>query len=188
MSELNLRSADVLVQPVELCRSWDWHDPGPLFQQPRKRDLRRSGLLAVCEGLQPLYEREVCLPVLLRESRNDVAEVSSVERRLVVDLAGEKPLTERAERHESDAELLERRKNFCLGLSPPQGVFALQRRNRVNRVRPANGLNACLRQSEVSDLAFPDEVPDCAGDVFDRHVGIDAMLIEEVDPIGFEPL
>src|SRR6266487_6817905 len=36
------------------------------------------------------------------------------------------------------------------------------------------------------DLPFLNEVLDCSRHVFDRHVRINAMLIEEVDDIGFE--
>ena len=60
--------------------------------------------------------------------------------------------------------------------------------DRLDRVGAANRLHARLRQPEVFDLAFADQVLDRARDVLDRHVGIDAVLIEEIDPIGLEPL
>src|SRR5207244_2552287 len=50
----------------------------------------------------------------------------------------------------------------------------------------ANRLHAGFRQPEVSDLAFPDQILDRARDVFDRHLRIDAVLIEKVDPVGPE--
>jgi hypothetical protein len=39
----------------------------------------------------------------------------------------------------------------------------------------------------VFDFAFADQVLDRARDLLDRHVGIDAVLIEQIDPIGLEP-
>src|SRR3954468_19658476 len=48
-----------------------------------------------------------------------VAEIAGLERRLVVDRAGEKSPAERAERHEADAEFLEQRKQVLLRLAPP---------------------------------------------------------------------
>jgi len=47
---------------------------------------------------------------------------------------------------------------------------------------------ARLGKPEVLHLALPDEVPDRPGDVLDRHIRIDAMLIQQVDDVGLEPL
>src|SRR5437879_4985691 len=44
-----------------------------------------------------------------------------------------------------------------------------------------------FRQAEVPDLAFPNQTLDGAGNVFDRDVRIDAVLIEEIDAIRLEP-
>ena len=38
------------------------------------------------------------------------------------------------------------------------------------------------------DLAFADQVLDRAGDIFDRHVRVDAMLIEEIDDARLQSL
>jgi hypothetical protein len=66
--ELNVSRADVLFEPGELRRARNRHDPGLLRQQPRKRDLRRRGMLPLGERLQPLDEGEIAPPVLLCES------------------------------------------------------------------------------------------------------------------------
>ena len=73
------------------------------------------------------------------------------------------------------------------GLAPPQRVLALQRRHRLDRVRAANRLHAGLGQTEVLDLALANQVLHRTRDVFDRHVRIDTVLIEEIDPVGPEP-
>ena len=61
----------------------------------------------------------------------------------------------------------------------------------------ATGWTACARRivcTPASDrpkcLTLPslNQVLHRAGDVFDRHVRVDAVLIEEIDPIGPEPL
>jgi hypothetical protein len=39
----------------------------------------------------------------------------------------------------------------------------------------------------VANLAFADEFRDGADGVFDRSVGVVAMLVAQVDPIGSEP-
>ena len=38
------------------------------------------------------------------------------------------------------------------------------------------------------DLALLDEVPDCTRHVFNRHIWVDAMLIEDIDHVGLEAL
>ena len=55
-------------------------------------------------------------------------------------------------------------------------------------MRTTDGVQPRFGQPEVPDLAFANQVFDRTGDVFDRHVGVDAVLVEEVDPIGLEPL
>ena len=41
----------------------------------------------------------------------------------------------------------------------------------------AERLDAGLGHAEMLDLAFGDQVADGAGDILDRHVGVDAMLV-----------
>ena len=51
-----------------------------------------------------------------------------------------------------------------------------------------DGFCAGLGKPEVLDLACLNQLFHSAGDVFYRHVRIDAVLIEEVDRLDFEPL
>src|SRR5262245_2379229 len=95
--QLDRGRAEVLLEPRDLRRARDRDDPRLLREQPRERDLRGRCLLARGERLQPLNEGEVRLAVLRREARDDVPEVRLLERRLIVDLAGEESLAERAE-------------------------------------------------------------------------------------------
>ena len=92
--------------------------------------------------------------------------------------AREEALAKRAERNEADAELLERRQHLRFGLSPPQRVLALERRHGLDGVGAADRLRAGFGEAEVLDLAFLNQLLHRAGDVFDRHVRIDAVLIE----------
>lgn len=55
-------------------------------------------------------------------------------------------------------------------------------------MRAANGFRAGLRQAEEANLALLDQVFDNVGDLFHRHFGIDAVLVQEIDVIGPEPL
>jgi hypothetical protein len=47
-------------------------------------------------------------------------------------------------------------------------------------------LDACFRKAEVLDLALLNQFFHRAGDIFNRHVWIDAVLIEQIDNIGPE--
>src|SRR5262249_55928981 len=118
--QLNVDSADVLLESVLPGRPGNRRDPRLLRQQPGQRYLRRRCALPRGEGLQPLDVSEIRFPVLLAESWKAGAEVRWIERRLLVHLAGEKAPAKRAERHEPDAELLQRRQHVVLGLPPPQ--------------------------------------------------------------------
>src|SRR6478672_3175447 len=117
---MKVHRRDVLVETMTLRRSRDRHNPGLLREQPGQRELRRGRSFSLGEGLQPLHEGQVGLAVLLGEPWHDVAKIARLERRLVVNRAGQKALAQRTERYEADAEFLERRENLALRLSPPQ--------------------------------------------------------------------
>src|SRR6185295_3277461 len=94
---------------------------------------------------------------------------------------------ERTERHEADTKLFKRRQNLSFWFAPPQRVLTLECRYGLDGVCAANRLSPGFRETEVLHLAFTNQVAHGTRDVFDRHVRIDAMLIEEVDPVGLEP-
>src|SRR6185503_13295482 len=48
--------------------------------------------------------------------------------------------------------------------------------------------HAGLRQAEMLDLAFADEVADRAGDILDRDARIDAVLVKQVDTLNAQTL
>ena len=129
-------------------------------------------------------ERAVRVPRFRREARDRVAEVGGVERRAGVDRPSEESLAQRAEGHEPDLELLERRQDRLFRLAPPEGVLALQCGDRLNRMRSADRLHARLGEAEVPDLSRLDQLLHRAGDLLDRDVWIDAVLVEEVDRLG----
>jgi hypothetical protein len=82
----------------------------------------------------------------------------------------------------------QRRQDLFLGLAPPQRVLALQRRDGLDRVCAPDRLHTGLREAEVLDLARVDQLLDRSGNVLDRDVRVDAVLVEQVDPVRSEPL
>ncbi len=55
-------------------------------------------------------------------------------------------------------------------------------------MRAAHGGSARLGQPEVADLAFGDQVAHGASHILDRHVRVDAVLVEQVDMVGAQAL
>ena len=63
----------------------------------------------------------------------------------------------------------------------------MKRSDGLNGMRSADGLRACFRQAEVPDLALLDQILDRPRYVFNGHLRINAMLIEQIDRVGLEP-
>ena len=58
----------------------------------------------------------------------------------------------------------------------------------MDGVRAADRLLAGLRESEKAHLPGAHQLGHRADDVLDRHGRIDAMLVEQVDVVGPQPL
>jgi hypothetical protein len=54
-------------------------------------------------------------------------------------------------------------------------------------MRATNRLHPGFGQAEVLHFAFPNQILDGASNIFNGNVRVDAMLIEEIDPVRFEP-
>ena len=120
-----------------------------------------------------------------RSKRGSEARMSPSPNSVVaVTFPGEEAPPERTERDEADPELLEGGQDRLLGLAPEQGVLALQRRDGLYGVGAPDGADSGLGQAEVVHLAGLDELLDRAGDVLDGDVGVDPVLVEQVDGVG----
>ena len=75
----------------------------------------------------------------------------------------------------------------AFGFAPEQGVLALQGGDGLDGVGAADGLRACFGEPEVAHFARVDQLLDGAGDVLDRHLRVDAVLVEQVDGVDPEP-
>jgi hypothetical protein len=110
-----------------------------------ERDLSRCRPFPFCDRPKEISQGLIRFPSLRRKARDDVAEVETVERGVLVDLSREETFTKRAKRNEADPELLERRHHFRLGRASPQRVFALDCSDRLDCVCAADGLHSCFR-------------------------------------------
>jgi hypothetical protein len=68
----------------------------------------------------------------------------------------------------------------------PQGVLTLQCGDRLDGVGAADGGSPGFGHAEVLDLACLDELLDRARGLLDRDVGVDAVLVVQVDHVGAE--
>ncbi|MNL58636.1 hypothetical protein D3C87_1822880 [compost metagenome] len=69
-----------------------------------------------------------------------------------------------------------------------EGVFRLDGRHGLNRMSAMDGSGTGFRQTKMQDFAFCDQILDGAGYLFNRYVGIDTMLVIEIDTIRLQPL
>ena len=99
-----------------------------------------------------------------------------------------KPGAQRAEWDKADAKLLERRQDLAFRPSIPEGILALDCRDGLDGMRAADRPGGGLGQAEVLDFALGDQLPDRPSHVLDRHVRVDAVLIEDIDAIGSQAL
>ena len=58
--------------------------------------------------------------------------------------------------------------------------------DRLYRICSTDGLRGCIREAKVPNLAAPDQVLVRTRDIFDRHVGIHAVPVEEIDDVRLE--
>src|SRR6266403_3921607 len=180
--------ADIFFQARQLGRARDRNNPRLLSQQPSQRDLSRCRLLLFCELAKQINHGLICFPSLWSKARDDVAEIGTIELCVLVDLAGKEAFAKRTEWNESDPQFLECRYDFCFRYSPPQRVFALERCDRLHRVCATDCLHPCFRKPEVLHLALLDQVFHGSRHVFDGHVRVNTVLVEEIDDLGPEPL
>jgi hypothetical protein len=59
--------------------------------------------------------------------------------------------------------------------------------DRLYGVGAADGAGSGFGKAEVAGFPCLDGLFDGAGDVLDGHLGVDAVLVEEVDPVGAQP-
>src|SRR5262249_36620419 len=140
--EFERNCADVFVQAIQLGSAGDRRHPGFLRQQPGERDLGRRGLLPFSDAGEQTDQDLIRLERLRREARQRAAEIGGVELRIRTESASEEALAERTVRNKADSEFFQSWDYFLLRSPGPQRVLALERRERLDRMREADRLHA----------------------------------------------
>src|ERR1700756_1211616 len=104
--KFDCRCSNVLLQPLQFRRAWNWNDPRLLRKQPGKRDLSRRGFLPFCDLAKHINQHLICFSSLRRKARESTAQVGTVERSVLVHLARKETSAERTKWNESDSEFL----------------------------------------------------------------------------------
>src|SRR5581483_3040985 len=101
--------SDVLLQARKLRGPRNRNDPWLLGKQPGKRYLSRCRLLPSSNPRQQIDQSPIRLASLRGEARNNIAEVGTVELRVLINLSREETFAKRTEWNKPDAEFLEHR-------------------------------------------------------------------------------
>ena len=132
----------------------------------------RSHARANCAEVMPLllaapldcvHQLHVGFPGFGRETGHMVAEVARIELGVLVDLAGQKARTQRAEGHKADAEFFKHRQGFIFRAAPEERILALESGHGLHGMSPADRVHPGFGQPKVLHLARLDQLPDCPG-------------------------
>ena len=173
----------VLLEVLAALRARDRHDVVALREHPRERELR--GRAALLRRRSPARARRG--RGSSRSSRPGSAAGSGGSRRRArsskrLICAGQEAAAERAVGDEADAELAARRRGRRpRGRASRASTRSAARRSGAPRGARASVAGAGLGEAEVAHLARAHELRHRADRLLDRHVGIDAVLVVEVD-------
>ena len=87
--QFNGSGSVVFFQPVQLRCARDWNHRRLLGENPGERDLRGRRFLPFGNLAERIHQGLIRFAVLLREARDDIAEISLIELGFFVDLARE---------------------------------------------------------------------------------------------------
>ena len=152
-----LDGAPVLFHVLDLLRARDGNDILPLRQQPRQRQLPGRAPFRLRQRPDLVHELQVFGEILLREARKPQSGVTGLEIVAGLVLTGEESPAERAVGDDGNVELatgFEQSNLRIFNVGGKGAVFDLQRSDRVDFVRPAEGGRRNFTQSEVSDFTF----------------------------------
>lgn len=98
-----------------------------------------------------------------------------------VDRSSEETPAERRIGHKADPVFAADVESLVFHLAFPERIFRLQGRDRMSLRGATDRFRSGLGQGDMADLSFLHEVSHPPNGLFDRDIGIDPMLVEQVD-------
>src|SRR6266567_4247454 len=95
-------------------------------------------------------------------------------------------LSKRAPGNKTDPQFPAGWKHLWFGVSRPNRIFALDCRDRLDRVCATDGVCSGFRKAEVLYLAGLNQILHRPRYILDRYVWIDAVLVQDIDDVGLE--
>src|SRR5882724_8619609 len=138
--ELDGNRSDVLFKAFQFRGAGNRNDPGFLCKEPGERDLSGCRILLRGECSNQIHQSAICFAGFRREAGETATIVLLVKRRVFGNRPSEESLAKRTERNKAYAKFFERGNDFLFRAFPPERVFTLKRRYRLNCVCPADGL------------------------------------------------
>ena len=186
--QLDSNRADVLIEPFQLARAGNGHDPGFLRQQPGQCNLCRGGILLFGDLLKQFHHARLALIAsgVKRGLRLRMSVLSKVVFSSILPvryprpsgLYGTSPMPSSSQVGRTD----------FFDLSPPDRIFALQGSDRLNGMGAADLVGIRFGQTKVLDLACLNQILDRASHIFHRHIWIGTVLVEQVDDFDSQAL
>ena len=178
--------AGVFFEVFDFLGAWDGEDVVAQGEEPGESELGGRAAFAGGELLDVVGEGEVLGEGIALEAGAEATPVGGVEVFKGAETTGEESAAEGAVGNEGDAEFAGCGEELGFGIAGPEGVFGLEGCDGVYGVGATDGGGGGFGESEETDLAGGDEVGHGADGFFDGSVGVDAVLVVEVDDIDAE--
>ena len=189
LGEAQFGGGDVLFEVGAALGAGDGEEVVSLGEDPGESQLAGLDAFAVGDGADAIDEQLVLAGGVSGEAWvAGSAEVLVVELGGVGERAGEEAAAEGAVGDEADAELANGGEYLGFNVALPEGVLGLESGDGVDFVGAADGGRGGFGEAEVLHLSRVDELRHGSDGVFDGSVGIDAVLVVEVDVIDAETL
>src|SRR5581483_3552899 len=187
-SERYVESFQIFFDARTLFCAEDGHYVFALGHYPSQCDLGGSCALGAGESFDMPNQVEIASEVFALEARVELTEVVRGDIFGFLELTGQKTAAERAIGDEANAQLANCGEEIVFRIARPQRVFGLEGGDGMYAVGAANGCRGGFRQTQVANLALPDEIGHGADGLLNRRFGIDAVLVIEIDEIDVQAL
>ena len=135
----HVESADILVEIPSLLGARNGNDVVALGEHPGERELRGGAALRGSHLLYVLNERQIASEILVLKQWRLPTEIAGFEIFNVTESASEKTASERTIGNKTNSKFANRRENLGCRIPAPQRIFALERGDGMDRMRPPKG-------------------------------------------------